>query len=202
MNAKIKLSNINSIEVFSQKEGITKKSILFAEKMTAINSIKCSVTIVLVLCSVFHPTNGYYSNYASTVDTLRAQYIELEAELWSIVENGVDQSSVLSQINRRHKAFIEDNLTRIDQDENDFFLFEKIYEWNQLKQNFMPIRSLFDTLLPVLMKNADKFDRLELTDFAYTVFSEAEHINQTLEDIEGYMVKQGTYYKVMLVRKS
>lgn len=163
--------------------------------MTAINSIKWFVAIVLVTCSVVNAHSGE----ATTIDAVRAAYLQLEAELWDHVENGVDQSSVLNQICAQHRNMFEKNFTLIDQDENDFFLLEKIFEWNILKQNLMPIRSLYETFPPILKKNRDKFDRLELTDLAETVVSETDQINNTLEEIENYMIKQGVYYKVMLV---
>lgn len=143
--------------------------------------------------------NGY-SKGAASIDFLRAQYLQMEAELWSIIENGVDQSSVLNQILGQHKAFIDGNITANDYNENDFFLLEKIYEWTIVKENIVPIRSLFDSFQTVVDKNFGSPNSLELNDLADTVLSESELINNTASNIENFMVKQGTYYKVMLVR--
>lgn len=148
-----------------------------------------------LLCAI----NGY-SKGAASIDFLRAQYLQMEAELWSIIENGVDQSSVLNQILGQHKAFIDGNITANDYNENDFFLLEKIYEWTIVKENIVPIRSLFDSFQTVVDKNFGSPNSLELNDLADTVLSESELINNTASNIENFMVKQGTYYKVMLVR--
>lgn len=168
--------------------------------MTARNVLKVAVTVlVITTCHLFGTTAGYTKGSAA-IDFLRAQYIQLEAELWSIIENGVDQSSVLNQILGQHKAFIDSNLTANDYDENDFYLFEKIYEWTMVKESLVPIRSLFDSFRTVIDKNYGNFNSLELNDLADTILSEYALINSTASNIDTFMVKQGTYYKVMLVR--
>lgn len=161
--------------------------------------IKWLVLPFIITCNLFIAINCYLPSKASTIDIHRAQYFQLEAELWSIVENGVDQPSVLSQVLRQHKSFIDNNLTTHNYDENDFFLFESIYEWKVLKDDFLPIQSLFDTFRPILNKNVDNINSLELNDFAETVMQDQEKIVGTLDNIENVMIKQGTYYKVMLV---
>lgn len=166
--------------------------------MTTNKMVKFAVVAFFVSCNLLCAISGYSKGVAS-IDFLRAQYLQLEAELWSIVENGVDQSSVLNQILGQHKAFIDQNLTQNDLNENEFYLLEKIYEWNIVKESLMPIRSLFDSFQEVVDKNTDHFNNLELTDLADTILSESEQINGTAENIENFMVKQGTYYKVMLV---
>lgn len=167
--------------------------------MTASNFVKFAVVSLFVSCNLFCAISGY-SKGATAIDAVRAQYLQFEAELWSIIENGVDQSSVLNQILGQHKAFIDRNITQNDIDENEFFLFEKIYEWSAVKDSLMPIRSLFDSFAVVVDKNVDHFNNVELIDLADTVISEVEQLNSTAESIENLMVKQGTYYKVMLVR--
>lgn len=167
--------------------------------MTAKNVLKFAVTVLIITCHLFGTTNGYTKG-AAAIDFLRAQYLQLEAELWSIIENGVDQSSVLNQILGQHKAFIDSNITANDYNENEFYLFEKIYEWSIVKESLVPIRSLFDSFRTVIDKNHGHFNSLELNDLADTILSEWELINGTATNIDTFMVKQGTYYKVMLVR--
>lgn len=167
--------------------------------MTANKCIKFAVITFFVMCHFVGTINGY-SQGSAAIDFLRGQYLQLEAELWSIIENGVDQSSVLNQILGQHKTFIDGNITANDVDENDFYVFEKIYEWTVVKDSLAPIRSLFDSFRTVVDKNHGQFNSLELTDLADTILSETELINSTASNIEQFMVKQGTYYKVMLVR--
>lgn len=165
------------------------------------NKIKWLMLPFIISCNLFNAINCYLPK-ASSIDIHRAQYLQLEAELWSIVENGVDQSSVLNQVLRHHKAFIDSNLTSPQYDLNEFFHFGKIYEWNVLVDEFTPIQGLFESFIPILNKNVQKINSLELNDFAETTLSETDKLNETLENIENLMVKQGTYYKVMLVRNT
>ncbi|XP_031632298.1 uncharacterized protein LOC116346405 isoform X2 [Contarinia nasturtii] len=165
--------------------------------MTKSNVVKIAVVAFFISCNIFCAISTYTKG-ATSIDFLRAQYLQLEAELWSIVENGVDQSSVLNQILGQHKTFIDQNLTLSDYNENEFYLLEKIYEWNIVKESLTPIRTLFNSFKLVIDKNVVQFQRLELTDLADTILSESEAINGTAENIETFMVKQGTYYKVML----
>lgn len=156
------------------------------------------ISFVFISCNLLCAISGY-SKGAAPIDFLRAQYLQLEAQLWSIVENGVDQTSVLNQILSTHKEFIDHNITVHDYHENEFILHEKIYEWKSVKESLMPIRSLFDSFKFVVGKNAQQYNSLELTDLADTVLSESDRINAIVENIETFMVKQGTYYKVSLV---
>lgn len=156
------------------------------------------ISFFFISCNLLCAISGY-SKGAAPIDFLRAQYLQLEAQLWSIVENGVDQTSVLNQILSSHKEFIDHNITVYDYNENEFYLHEKIYEWSIVKESIMPIRSLFDSFRVVLDKNVQQFNSLELTDLADTVLSESDRINGTAENVETFMVKQGTYYKVSLV---
>lgn len=168
--------------------------------MTAKNVLKIAVTVLFITTCLLVGTTAGYTKGSAATDFLRAQYIQLEAELWSIIENGVDQSSVLNQILGQHKAFIDSNITANDYNENEFYLFEKIYEWSMVKESLVPIRSLFDSFRTVIDKNHGNFNSLELTDLADTILSEYALINGTASNIDTFMVKQGTYYKVMLVR--
>lgn len=154
---------------------------------------------IILSCNLFNAINCYVRK-SSTIDIYRAKYLQMEAELWSIVENGVDQTSVLHQILRQHKAFIDQNLTTIHVDQNDFYLFEKIFEWKLLKEDFEQILNLFDAFLPILYRNMLQPNNLELNDFAETTMADLNQINTTLDNIENLMIKQGTYYKVSLVR--
>lgn len=167
--------------------------------MTANKMVKIAFVTFFITSHLFCAINGY-SKGAATIDFVRAQYLQMEAELWSIIENGVDQASVLNQILGQHKAFIDGNITLNDYDENEFYLFEKIYEWTVVKESLVPIRSLFDAFRSLVDKNLGHPESLELNDLADTILSETETINNTASNIENFMVKQGTYYKVMLVR--
>lgn len=168
--------------------------------MTANKMVKSVVVTFFFLTShLFCAINGY-SKGAAPIDFLRAQYLQMEAELWSIIENGVDQSSVLNQVLGQHRAIIDGNITLNDYNENDFYLLENIYEWSVVKESLLPIRSLFDSFKMVVDKNHGNPNSLELTDLADTVLSESELINNFTSNIETLMVKQGTYYKIMLVR--
>lgn len=166
--------------------------------MTIYKTVKIAAIAFFISCNLLCAISGYTKGATST-DVVRAQYLQLEAELWSIIENGVDQSSVLNQILNQHKAFVNQNITNIDYNENEFYLLEKIFEWNIVKESLTPIRTLFDSFQVIVDKNGDQFNRLELIDLADTILSESENINGTAENIENFMVKQGTYYKVMLV---
>lgn len=154
---------------------------------------------IISSCNLFNAINCYVPK-SSTIEIYRAKYLQMEAELWSIVENGVDQTSVLHQVLRQHKAFIEQNLTTIHVDQNDFYLFETIFEWKLLKDDFEQILNLFDAFLPILYRNMLQPNNLELNDFAETTMADLNQINNTLDNIENLMIKQGTYYKVSLVR--
>lgn len=167
--------------------------------MTTSKIIKTVLVTFFVTSHLMCTINGD-SKGAATIDFVRAQYLQMEAELWSIVENGVDQSSVLNQILGQHKTFIDGNITVNDINENEFSMFEKLFEWKSVKEHILPIRSLFDSFQTVIDKNYGAPNSLELTDLAETVLSEWELINNTATNIENFMVKQGTYYKVMLVR--
>lgn len=166
--------------------------------MTRNKVVKIAFVAFFISCNLFCAISSYTKG-ATSIDFLRAQYLQLEAELWSIIENGVDQSSVLNQILGQHKTFIDQNLTHTDYNENEFYLLEKIYEWNIVKESLTPIRTLFDSYEKVVNKNIGQFQKLELIDLADTILSDSETINGTAENIENFMVKQGTYYKVMLV---
>lgn len=168
--------------------------------MTTYKTVKIAAVAFFFSCNLLCAISGY-SKGATSTDFLRAQYLQLEAELWSIIENGVDQSSVLNQILGQHRTFVDQNITNIDYNENEFYLLEKIFEWNIVKESLTPIRTLFDSFQVIVDKNADHFNQLELIDLADTILSESENINSTSENIENFMVKQGTYYKVMLVIK-
>lgn len=166
--------------------------------MTTSQVVKIAVVAFFISCNIFCAISGY-SKGATSIDFLRAQYLQIEAELWSIIENGVDQSSVLHQILNQQKTFVVKNITPYDYNENEFHLLEKIYEWNIVKESLTPTRTLFDSFKVIVDKNFDQLNKLELTDLADTIISESERINRTAESIENFMVKQGTYYKVMLV---
>lgn len=162
------------------------------------NSIWFIVT-ALFFISNFTATHAS-SKEATIIDILRSQYISFEAELWSIIENGVDQNSVLHHILHEQNKFVNTNLT-IDYVENEFFILEQVYEWKILEKDLISINNLFDAFRILLQKNIGQIDRLEIQDFTETVLNDKQwSVNSTLEQIENIMIKQGLYYKVMLVR--
>lgn len=133
------------------------------------------------------------------VDVDRSDYIALEENSWSVIENGVDHTESLKQIMRNYRQFVEDHMTS-EQSVNDFIAFDKIYEWKLLQQSLMTLNNLFEACRLMLSQYVEEFDNLALNDFAETVlFDKDWPVNQTLDEIENIMVKQGLYYKATLV---
>lgn len=133
------------------------------------------------------------------IDAVRSEYIALEENSWSVIENGIDHAQSLKQIMKNYREFIEDQLTSA-QSVNDFITFDKIYEWKLLQQNLITLNNLFEAYRLMLSQYVEEFDNLALNDFAETVlFDKDWPVNQTLDQIENIMVKQGLYYKATLV---
>lgn len=132
-------------------------------------------------------------------DVARNEYLTMEENSWSVIENGIDHVQSLKQIIKLYRQFIEDKLTS-QLSVNDFIMFDKIYEWKVLQQNLITLNSLFEAYRLMLSQYVEEFDNLALNDFAETVlFDKDWPVNQTLDQIENIMVKQGLYYKATLV---
>lgn len=133
------------------------------------------------------------------IDAIRSEYLTLEENSWSVVENGIDHTQALQQIFKNYREFVQDKL-KSPQSVNDFLIFERIYEWKELQQNLITLNNLFEAYRLMLSQYVDVFDNLALNDFAETVlFDKDWPVNQTLDQIENIMVRQGLYYKATLV---
>lgn len=133
------------------------------------------------------------------IDAVRANYAALEENSWSVIENGIDHAQSLKQIMKNYRQFVQDELIS-QQSVNDFIVFDKIYEWKILQQSLITLNNLFEAYRLMLSQNVEDLDNLALNDFAETVlFDKDWPVNQTLDEIENIMVKQGLYYKAMLV---
>lgn len=133
------------------------------------------------------------------IDAVRSEYLGLEENSWSIIENGIDHTQSLNQIIRNYQQFIEDKL-KSPQSVNDFITLDKIYEWKILQTSLMTLDTLFEAYRLLLSQSLQKFETLSLNDFAETALLDKDWpVNQTLDEIENIMVKQGLYYKATLV---
>lgn len=159
---------------------------------------KFVVSVLAIACNLFYAINCHSQEAASIVEQ-RSDYLRMEADLWNSFENGVDQASMLKKILFDHKSFADAFLNGNEFEQMDFSLFTKIYEWDELSNRLVPLRSLYNSFQPILDKNVAKIDRIELEDLASTVVDEVKLINETMDSIENIMVKQGTYHKVQLV---
>lgn len=130
------------------------------------------------------------------IDAVRSEYLALQENSWSVIENGIDHAQSQRQIIKTHGQFVQDHLTST-LSVNDFISFEKIFEWKQLQQSLMTLNNLFEAYRLMLSQETND---LALNDFAETVLYDKDWpVNQTLDEIENIMVKQGLYYKATLV---
>lgn len=159
---------------------------------------KLTVSVLAIACNLFYAINCHSQEAASIVEQ-RNDYLRMEADLWNSFENGVDQASMLRKILIDHKSFADAFFKDNEYEQMDFSLFTKIYEWDELSNRLVPLRSLYESFQPIVDKNVVKIDRRELEDLAQTVVDETKLINETMDSIENIMVKQGTYHKVQLV---
>lgn len=133
------------------------------------------------------------------IEAVRSEYMRLEENSWSIVENGIDHTQSMNQIIKNYQQFIEDQL-KSPQSVNDFITLDKIFEWKLLQASLMTLNTLFEAYRLLLSQSLVEFDSLALNDFAETaLFDKDWPVNQTLDEIENIMVKQGLYYKATLV---
>ncbi len=135
------------------------------------------------------------------IEAVRRDYLALEENSWSVIENGIDHTQSLKQIMKNYRQFVQDQLTS-QQSVNDFIVFDKFYEWKLLQQSLITLNNLFEAYRLILSQYVEEFDNLALNDFAETVlFDKDWPVNQTLDQIENIMVKQSLYYKATLVSK-
>lgn len=157
-------------------------------------------TVVAIACNLFYAIDCHSPESAPIIEQ-RYEYLHMEAELWDLVENGVDQTSVLKRILADHKAYCDAILTHNEYEQMDFSLFTKIFEWDELSNRLFPLRSLYDSFHPLLGKNVAHLNRIEVEDLAQTILEDGQRINETLNIVENILVKQGTYHKIQLVRR-
>lgn len=161
----------------------------------------CYLTVLFVILICHWPiaANGLLKG-ATQVDELRAYYLMIEQNMWRIVDSGNDPEHALNQIFIGHSIFINDNISRMSHSLSDFQLLDSVYEWKVLETNIITLDNLFEALRLLLKEKVQRLDELQATDFADTVFKDNHYpVNGTLEMIENIMVKQGMYYKAMLV---
>jgi len=72
-------------------------------------------------------------NSAIQVDAIRNEYLTLEENSWSVIENGIDHMQSLKQVMKMYRQFVQDQLMSL-QSVNDFVMFDKFYEWKVLLQ--------------------------------------------------------------------
>lgn len=159
---------------------------------------KVIVAVLAIACNLIYAIDCHLQDSAPIIEQ-RHEYLHLEAELWDLVENGVDQSSVLKRILTDHKAYCDAILTSNEYENMDFSLFAKIFEWDELTGRLLPLRSLYDSFHPLLDKNVLHLNRIEVEDLAQTILDDGQRINETLNIIQNIMVTQGTYHKIQLV---
>lgn len=139
------------------------------------------------------------ANEATPTDVLRASFVHFEQELWSIIENGVDQPSVGRHIMDEYRKFVAANLTQ-NLIGNNYVFMERVYEWKILEKDILSLDNLFNAFRPILNRRFDPEEQRALTDFTETVLSDEQFpVNETLNKIENIMIKQGLYYRVALV---
>lgn len=160
--------------------------------------INLFLSIVLVI--LFENVWALKQKGASSIDFTRHNYLQLENTSWSVVENDINQKNVLNSIFDIHRAFV-DKYLRQDFYGNEFIILEPIYEWKVLEKDLLSLNSLFDTFRQLLGQYVDSnYDERAISDFAETVLTDKHWpVNETLDQIENIMVKQGLYYKALLV---
>lgn len=157
------------------------------------------VPTMMLMCRWPIEVNGLLKG-ATQVDELRAYYLMIEQNMWAIAQSGNDHSHVLDQIFEGHRIFVDDNITLVPNTLHDFKLLETVYEWKLLETDIITLDNLFEALRLLLRENLQRLDELQATDFADTVFKDTHYpVNGTLEKIDNIMIKQGMYYKAMLV---
>jgi hypothetical protein len=141
---------------------------------------------------------------ATEIDYLRHDFLQLEQELWKIINNvRLSQSDRLEEAYRRFKDYISDRLT-INYNEDVYLTLKRFYEWQLLEQEVLTLNNLFEAFKNFLSHQlASQFEELAALDFAETVLSDSKWpVNQTLEQIDLIMLKQGLYYKAATVSKN
>lgn len=157
-----------------------------------------AVIFVFGICLMPSNVNGLL-NGATKMDVLRAYYLMIEQNMWRLIETENDKNHAVQQIFEGHRVFVDENITKI-YTENDFDILNTVYEWKLLETNIIAVNKLFEAFRFLLQQSHEHFDELAATDFADTVFKDDHFpVNETLNMIENIMVKQGMYYKAMLV---
>lgn len=153
---------------------------------------------VILLCGFCATANGLLRG-ATKIDELRAFYLRIEQNMWEIVEKETDQSHTVKQLFEGHRVFIDENMAKV-YSENDFHVLDAVYEWKLLENDLVALNNLFEAFRFLLQQNHEHLDQLAARDFTDTVLKDTHWpVNETFEKIDNIMVKQGMYYKAMLV---
>lgn len=137
------------------------------------------------------------------IDLCRTKLLDMELNLWNTLDN-MDQLNGLKQIFNEYRNFVDNHLNTngsaaIDAG-NGFIVLESIFEWKILDKDLGTVNNLFEVFRLSLQKYIVHFDKLALNDLTETILNDEYFpVAKTLEQIENIMVKQGLYYKAMLV---
>lgn len=164
-------------------------------KMTSINFARIVWLAVFFAACMRSNAAIEIVNEATSPDVIRASFMHFEQELWSTIENGVDQSSVGQHILDEFRKFVAANLTE-DFRGNSYLFMERVYEWKLLETDILVVNNTFDSFRPELEKRFDQIDPKIITDWAETVLY---NLNERLIQMENIIIKQGLYYRLSLV---
>lgn len=156
--------------------------------------------VILAIIAIIYSVKAIKQKGSSDTDNIRNLYIQLENKSWSIVNNEIDQKSILRYLFDGHRNFAQQYLKR-NFIGSEFIILEPFYEWKLLEKDLMTINSLFETFRLLLDQHVDVYDDLVNNDFAETVLTDKHFpINDTMDQIENIMIKQSLYYRALQVR--
>lgn len=164
-------------------------------KMTSINFTRIVWLAVVFVACMRSNAAIEIATEATSPDVLRASYMRFEQELWSTIENGVDQSSVGQHIFDEYWKFVAANLTE-DYRGNSYLFMERVYEWKLLETDILIVNTTFDLFRPKLETRFDKTDRNTIIGWAENV---VYNLNERLSQMEYIITTQGLYYRLSLV---
>lgn len=140
----------------------------------------------------------------TAIDVTRDKYFDLELNLWNTLDN-VNQLDGLKQIFQQHRTFADeyfsDKVTPGNSGGgNEFIVLDTFYEWKVLEKDLITLNNLFEAFRMPLQEYVNEFNELALHDLTETVLNDEYFpVAKTMDQIENIMVKQGLYYKAMLV---
>lgn len=160
------------------------------------------LTITTILLCVYPPsTTSAKQEGSTTIDELRARYLEIERTSWEFVTNDrLDQNKKLQEIFQEHTPFAIINLG-VDYQENEFQTLNGLYDWKFLEKDLVTINNLFIEFRRNLERQTNEgFDETSSVDLAETILLDEHYpISETLQQIENIMINQALYYKANLV---